>query len=379
MRNRILSCLVGAGILAIAAAGPAQAQQPPAGKAAPAPRTSDGHPDLQGIWTNVTLTPMERLPEFKSLEISEAAAAAFEQKEKARTIDGDVNSTLLQQAGSAGTGAYNDLCLDRGNQYIRMNGKVRTSLIADPPDGRIPALSAQAGERQAALLRAGMGRFDSVKDRPTSERCLIGFGSTSGPPMLPVLYNNNYQIVQTADYVVILVEMVHDARIIRMNAEHLSSNVKQWLGDSVGRWEGDTLVVDTTNFSPMVRFRGASANLHVIERFRRTDAGMIVYSATIDDPSTFAKNWTVEYPFLATDGPVYEYACHEGNYDIPALMQGYDRSTSGWIRRALLKARFFVPGRGVNWKRIVTMAGLSGAGFILLYLARKKHIAQRAR
>jgi len=295
------------------------------------PRTPDGHPDLQGIWTNVTLTPMERVADFKALEVSEAEAAAYEKKEKARTIDGDVNSTLLQQAGSAGTGAYNDLFIDRGQQYIRLNGKVRTSLVADPPDGKIPPMTAAARDRQATLAagRGGMGRFDSVKDRPTSERCLIGFGSTSGPPMLPVLYNNNYQIVQTADTVMILVEMVHDVRIIRMNAQHAPPDVRQWLGDSVGHWDGDTLVVDTTNFSPMVRFRGSSENLHVIERFTRADANTIVYKATIDDPTTFSKTWSVEYPFIATDGPIYEYACHEGNYAMPDILGGARKAETG--------------------------------------------------
>jgi hypothetical protein len=301
------------------------------GAAQKLPRTPDGHPDLQGIWTNVTLTPMERVPAFKALEVSEAEAAAYEKREKARTIDGDVNSTLLQQAGSAGTGAYNDLFIDRGQQYIRMNGKVRTSLVVDPPDGKIPPMTAAARDRQATLAagRGGMGRFDSVKDRPTSERCLIGFGSTSGPPMLPVLYNNNYQIVQTPDTVMILVEMVHDVRIIRMNAQHAPSSVRQWLGDSVGHWEGDTLVVDTTNFSPMVRFRGSSENLHVTERFTRADANTIVYKATIDDPSTFSKTWSVEYPFVATDGPIYEYACHEGNYAMPDILGGARKAETG--------------------------------------------------
>jgi hypothetical protein len=295
------------------------------------PRTPDGHPDLQGIWTNVTLTPMERVAAFKDLEVSEAEAAAYEKREKARTIDGDVNSTLLQQAGSAGTGAYNDLFIDRGQQYIRLNGKVRTSLVVDPPDGKIPPITAAARDRQATLAagRGGMGRFDSVKDRPTSERCLIGFGSTSGPPMLPVLYNNNYQIVQTPDTVMILVEMVHDVRIIRMNAPHAPPDVRQWLGDSVGHWEGDTLVVDTTNFSTMVRFRGSSENLHVTERFTRADANTIVYKATIDDPSTFSKTWSVEYPFVATDGPIYEYACHEGNYAMPDILGGARKAETG--------------------------------------------------
>ena len=305
------------------AAMPGWAQAPHKAGAA-VPRTPEGHPDLQGIWTNVTLTPMERQPQYTSLEISEAEALAFEKKEKARTIDGpDLNNSLLQSAGSAGTGAYNDLFIDRGNQYARMNGKVRTSLVADPADGKIPAQTAQARERQTALLQTGgLGRFDSVKDRPNSERCLIGFGSTAGPPMLPVLYNNNYQIVQTADTVMILVEMVHDVRIIRMNGTHPPAGVRQWLGDSVGHWEGDTLVVDTTNFHPMIRFRGSSDTLHVTERFRRADGGTLVYRATIDDPATFSKSWSVEYPFVATDGPVYEYACHEGNYAMPDILGG---------------------------------------------------------
>lgn len=138
--------------------------------------------------------------------------------------------------------------------------------------------------------------------------------------MLPVLYNNNYQIVQTPETVMILV--VYDARIIRMNATHAPDNVRQWLGDSVGHWEGDTLVVDTTNFNDQVSFRGSSKNLHVIERFTRADANTLLYKATIDDPTTFSKSWTIEYPFLATNGPIYEYACHEGNYSIVDILGG---------------------------------------------------------
>ena len=325
MRIRSLLLIFSAALTA----GPGLAQAPRKVSAA-VPRTPEGHPDLQGIWTNVTLTPMERPPQYSSLEISEAEALAYEKKEKARTIDGpDLNNSLLQSAGSAGTGAYNDLFIDRGNQYARMNGKVRTSLVADPPDGKIPAQTAGARERTAALFRAagggGMGRFDSVKDRPNSERCLIGFGSTSGPPMMPVLYNNTYQIVQTADAVMILVEMVHDARIIRLNSTHPPANVRLWNGDSTGRWEGDTLVVETTNFHPMIRFRGSSENLRVTERFQRTDANTIAYRATIDDPTTFTRNWSVEFPFLATSGPVYEYACHEGNYAMPDILGGARR------------------------------------------------------
>jgi hypothetical protein len=171
-------------------------------------------------------------------------------------------------------------------------------------------------------MMRNFNRFDSVKDRPLGERCLTSFGSSSGPPMLPVLYNNNYQIVQTPENILILVEMVHDARIIRMNATHAPSSVRQWFGDSIGKWEGDTLVVDTTNFTDKTRFRGSSENLHVVERFTRIGQNDILYRVTLDDPTTFTKAWTVEYPFVATKGPIYEYACHEGNYAMTDILGG---------------------------------------------------------
>jgi hypothetical protein len=197
----------------------------------------------------------------------------------------------------------------------------RTSLVIDPADGKIPPMTPEARQRISSMMR-GFNRYDSVKDRPLSERCIIGFGSTSGPPMLPVLYNNTYQFVQTPDHMMILVEMVHDARIIRMNGQHAPPSVRQWLGDSIGHWEGDTLVVDTTNFSSQTRFRGSSENLHVIERFSRVDPNTILYRATIDDPTTFSGKWTIEYPFVSTPGPVYEYACHEGNYAMTDILGG---------------------------------------------------------
>jgi hypothetical protein len=210
----------------------------------------------------------------------------------------------------------------------------RSSLIVDPPDGKVPPPSADrqaAGRGRGARGGArggggGGGQYDTVKNRPVSERCLVGFGSTSGPPMLPVLYNNNYQIVQTKDTVMILVEMVHDVRVIRIgeghDPPHDPAEMKKWLGDSVGHWEGDTLVVDTTNFTNKTRFQGTGENLHVIERFRRVDANTILYRVTIDDLSVFSKQWTMEYPFVATEGPVYEYACHEGNYAMTDILGG---------------------------------------------------------
>jgi len=286
------------------------------------PRTADGQPDLQGVWTNVTLTQMERPAEFAGkLNVTDAEAAVFENRsnEEVKAADGKADADFHRRAGSGETGGYNALFIDRGSELARVDGVKRSSLIIDPPDGKMPALTPEARKRFTSMRRGGT---DSVKDRPLSERCLMSFGSSSGPPMLPVLYNNNYQIVQTPDAVVILVEMIHDARIIRMNAKHAPQDVRQWLGDSVGHWEGDTLVVDTTNFNEAISFRGSSRNLHVVERFSRPDAKTILYRATIEDPTTFTKSWTVEYPFVATAGPIYEYACHEGNYSIVDILGG---------------------------------------------------------
>src|SRR5207302_2671964 len=209
-----------------------------------------------------------------------------------------------------------------------------------PPDGRIPALTAAAQQRieaRGALagrptsdqqesedpgLEPAPTAYDDPERRPLGERCLLGFGSTSGPPALPVLYNNFHQIVQTPTTILILVEMVHDARVIRMNAEHLPPTVRKWMGDSIGRWEGDTLVVDTTNFTNKTQFRGSSENLHVVERFTRVDPKTILYRFTVDDPSTWDRSWTGEYPWNATNEHLYEYACHEGNYSLGGMLRG---------------------------------------------------------
>jgi hypothetical protein len=296
------------------------------------PRTPDGHPDFQGIWTNATLTPLERgivvaitgervgAPPITTLNISDQDAAAYEKKIK------DVGSFDRRDGGADSdvSRAYNNLFIDRGNELARVDGSKRTSLIIDPPDGKIPPLTPEARARAAARP---VNRFDSVEDRPLGERCLTGFGSTVGPPMLPVGYNNNYQIVQTRGYVMILAEMIHEVRIIHMDGRsHLASSVRQWLGDSVGHWEGDTLVVETTNFTGKTRFRGSGESLRVIEHFTRVDAGTILYRFTIDDPSTFTKPWTAEYPFRATVGPIFEYACHEGNYAEADILGGARKS-----------------------------------------------------
>ena len=318
MNIRVVA-LTGVALMILAAQLPAQLSKAP--KVA---RTPDGHPDMQGVWTNATLTPMERPAVFKDkATVTDAEAKAYEQKDlEVNDID-KPDAPLLAAAGSGSgstaVGGYNNLFMDRGSELARVDGVKRTSLIIDPPDGRVPSVLAEARTRNAGAFR---NSFNGVKDRPLAERCLVGFSSTSGPPMMPVLYNNNYQIIQTADLVMILVEMNHDVRFIRMNGTHPPSGVHQWLGDSTGKWEGDTLVVDTTNFMDQTRFRGSSDKLHVIERFTKVNDGTILYKATIDDPTTFSKTWTMEFPFVSAKGPVYEYACHEGNYAMTDILGG---------------------------------------------------------
>jgi hypothetical protein len=319
------------GALTLAPAASLPAQNAPAAKPKPAakiPRAADGHPDLQGVWTNATITPLERSASVGGkATLTDAEATRLEKvaADELAKVDGASEHPLLAAAGSNGTGGYNVLFIDRGSEFARVDGVKRTSLIVDPPDGHVPAMKPEARQRNMTM---GGNRMDSVKDRPLAERCLLGFGSTSGPPMLPVLYNNNYQSVQTPDSVMILVEMVHDARVVRMNGKHPGPNVRQYLGDSIGRWEGDSLVVDTTNFTDKTRFRGASRDLHVVERFTRIDAETILYRATMEDPTTWDRPWTVEYPFVATAGPIYEYACHEGNYSLTDILGGARKADS---------------------------------------------------
>ena len=222
-------------------------------------RTADGHSDLQGVWTNATITPMQRPAKWAGkLTVTDAEAKVFEQAQAndLKTEDGASDGPLIASAGSSGTGGYNALFIDRGSELARVDGQKRTSLIIDPPDGKTPPQTQAAKDRFGKLMKTMMGNYDNVKNRPTSERCLIGFGSTSGPPMLPVLYNNNYQIVQTKDRVMILVEMIHDVRVIRIGGTHPPPEVREWMGDSIGHWEGDTLVVDTTNIRGDNSFHG---------------------------------------------------------------------------------------------------------------------------
>jgi hypothetical protein len=297
------------------------------------PRTADGKPDLQGIWDYATITPLERPQRFKELTMSDAEARTLEKAVTDR-VDrlaqpSDPNRTAPPQGGDGSTGAagnvggYNNFWIDSGDRVAVIDGQHRTSLIVDPPDGRVPALTDE-GRKQAAdrlALRKGMGQYDHPELRPLAERCLLSFGPTT--PLIPnYFYNNHIQIVQTPDHVMIMMEMVHDARVVRMNAQHLPAHIRPWMGDSIGRWEGDTLVVDTTNFPLNQPFRGAAANLHVIERFRRVDANTILYRFTVDDPTVFTRQWSGEIPFRATSEQIFEYACHEGNYALGNILRG---------------------------------------------------------
>jgi hypothetical protein len=283
------------------------------------PKTPDGQPDIQGIWTNSTLTQLERPADFAGkASISEAEAQAFEKQTLTQGSrdrrDGGADADLSR--------AYNELFFDHGDKLARLGNTVRTSMIVDPPDGRIPAFTPEAEKRlEAARAEARLHPADRPQDRSLPERCV--FWPTSGPPMLPGPYNNNYQIVQTPGYVMILSEMIHEVRIIPLDGRpHLPGSTRLWVGDSRGHWDGNTLVVDTTNFNGKVRFRGSDEHLHVTERFTRVGPETIDYKFTIDDATTYTRPWTGELPFVALKGPIYEYACHEGNYALADILAG---------------------------------------------------------
>src|ERR1700674_1850289 len=293
-----------------------------AAKTGTPPRTADGRPDLQGIWNYSALTPLERPRELAGKEFfTEKEVADYEKslltKNNRDHRDGGAEADLAR--------AYNEFWYDSGAHVVKTR---RTSLVIDPPDGRIPAFTPEAQKRETARAedrrKRGPEPADSWEDRNLGERCL-----TRGAPKLPSAYNNNVQIVQAPAYVASLQEMIHEARVIPVDGRpHVAKNIRQWLGDSVGHWEGDTLVVDTTNYpdmfimAPVNCCPGSGANLHVIERFKRVDADTIDYQYTVDDPSTYTKSWTVSVPMSKTDEPIYEYACHEGNYGMKNLLSG---------------------------------------------------------
>jgi hypothetical protein len=274
--------------------------------------------DIEGIWNYSSLTPLERPAEFAGREfLTPQEAAAFTKQVLERgnmdRRDGSVDADLAR--------AYNDAWYDRGTRVATVYGKTRTSLLIAPPDGRLPALTPDAQRRAADRAQARRDRpADGPEDRSLAERCL---SFNAGPPMLPGPYNNFVQILQFGDHVVIANEMIHDARVVPLDGRpHRASSIRTWQGDSVGRWEGATLVVDTTNFTDKSNFRGASDRLHLVERFTRADAGTLLYEFTVDDAASFTKAWTVALPMAKSSDQIYEYACHEGNYALPDILRG---------------------------------------------------------
>jgi hypothetical protein len=330
LAGAVASCLMAAAMFsmsAFAAEG--------VGKNWKAPRTADGQPDLQGIWTNATITPLEREAKYgERLVISEAEAKALEQENADFRTEQDKPTDpkhgiqdLPKDCGGGFSGVncgYNNFWVDPGSHLITINGERRTSIVTEPKNGRVPALKPEARARLTKMYAAyrSSGGADGPEIRPLGERCILSFDSSAGPPMLPLLYNNNYQIVQTKDQVLIHVEMVHEARVVRLNGKHRPANMKLWMGDSIGRWEGETLVIETTNFRDDQGFRGASSNRKVTERLTRVSPQQIVYSFTIEDPASFETAWSGELAFNATNQNIYEYACHEGNYALPGILAG---------------------------------------------------------
>jgi hypothetical protein len=277
------------------------------------PRTPDGHPDLQGFWTNATITPLERSRELGAKEFFSEAEAAENRKGAL------VPTPTAERSGTEAHYEFTQFGLDKTQSQVAFS--LRTSLIVGP-EGRVPPLTPEAQQRIAERAAKAKGHeFDGPENRGIQENCIVW--GNEGPPMLPPGYNSYLQIVQAPGYVAILQEMIHDARIIPLDDRpHLPQNIRGWLGDSRGRWEGDTLVVDTTNFTDKINFRGSRENLHVVERFTRADDNTIRYAFTVDDPTTWTKPWSAELPLAKDKGPIYEYACHEANYGIANNLKG---------------------------------------------------------
>lgn len=270
--------------------------------------------DLQGVWDFRSVVPFERPDELAGKETLTAEEGAAFAQERVDALNVDLRRD--ENGRVPLSGGYNNFWYDRGSS---LGEERRTSLVVDPPDGKVPERTDVARARSAAR-RELLGRDAfGPEDRGAFERCILGFNS--GPPMNPSAYNNNMQLFQTDDHVVILNEMVHDSRIIPLGgSDHLPSDVRQWMGDSRGHWEGDTLVVETRNFSEKTSFRGAGPDMHLVERFTRSDADTLVYEYTVSDPSSFAQPWSVRTAMKRSDGNVYEYACHEGNYGMQNLL-----------------------------------------------------------
>ncbi|MEX1032715.1 MAG: hypothetical protein WDZ30_05100 [Cellvibrionaceae bacterium] len=300
------------------------------------PRMPDGTPDLQGVWTNVSLTRLIRPSRYESNVITPDEALEIEKMQAARAARGleptDPNAPPPSQGASVG--GYNSFWGDAGDRLAMIDGEFRTSWIVDPEDGQLPYTEKGLATFEATQHEA-RNNFDGPEIRPMAERCIVGFGSTGGPPMINVLYNNNYQIVQTPEAVMILAEMNHDARIIRMNDEHRPESMRSWLGDSIGHWDGNTLVIETTHFNPGESLRlnydqsfYLSPDAVVSERLTRISDTEIFYEFEVEDPEIYKQPWRGEMVFNAAD-EIFEYACHEGNYALPGILAGAREEENG--------------------------------------------------
>jgi hypothetical protein len=333
MPRRKLTLAAACVALAMAAV-PAMAQTDPAvaAKGYRAPRDAWGHPDLSGVWSPATITRLERDPALgERLVLSEAEAKALEgatASDNAKAALPTDQKLSVDQVdcgvkGFSGVACgYNNFWVDPGTKVMRVAGEPRTSILVAPKNGRLPMRPEALARLQAQFGNDRVGNFDGPERRPTGERCLIGFGSTSGPPMLPVLYNNHYGVAQSKDLVAIQVEMVHDVRLLRVGAAHDPAGVRKWMGDSVAHWEGESLVVDTTNFRADGTFRGASPAMRVTERFTRISPTQLLYQFEVADPATFTAPVKGEVAWNLTKDHIYEYACHEGNYALPGILAG---------------------------------------------------------
>jgi hypothetical protein len=289
-----------------------------------------GDPDLQGTWTSATATNLERPDDIENLVLTEAQAVAWEKygQELMEEYEDSIGEGDLPVGGDTFAG-YNTFWMDPGTRVLRVRGEPRSSIIVDPEDGEVPMGWWSTARMYWRAFSSVRQSADNPEERNHGERCTVGFGSTGGPPMLPVLYNNNYQFVQSPGHVLILVEMNHNVRTIRLGGDPLPGVIKPWLGDSIGHWEGDTLVVRTTQFHPQHDLRGSTRHVFymseesvVEERFTRLNEHEILYRFTVTDDDIYTQSWTGELTLRSTEGPIYEYACHEGNYALPNILAG---------------------------------------------------------
>jgi hypothetical protein len=322
MRHSVLRSVCAAALLA----GFALAVAAPAAQTRKVPRTAWGKPDLSGIWDFRTITPLERPANMANKEfLTEEEAAKIERDAVERNREIDSRPAERTTAGGNvdrrqdGTpGFYNNFWLDGGTKPV---GSLRTSLVIDPPNGRVPPLTAAAQQRQRERAAyAKQHPADGPEDRSPADRCITGFNA--GPPLSPGGYNQNMQLVQTQDHVMLMTEMVHTARIVPLDGRPRQNGIRPWSGEARGRWEGDTLVIETTNFNEKRAWRNSTPTMKLTERLTRIDANTLEYKYTVDDPDTWTAPWTAVIPLQLADAPMYEYACHEGNHSMEGILKG---------------------------------------------------------